>query len=205
MPADLDLHIRTAETWDTAQLVDAMTAALEQTPIAWWLHPAAANRAPSVRDHLRHLAAQATVRVVDHQGDILAGAAWTTCANGEHPQVDITVPGHSAHPHRAARLHTLLTRAHPDQPHQHLLLIAVRAGRQRHGLGTSLLTDTPPDQAPLPCYTVLPATLTDAARHAGYQSTGPPITLTDTITLQPLHREPISSPRPPRDVGHRRL
>ncbi|GIF01108.1 hypothetical protein Ari01nite_85720 [Paractinoplanes rishiriensis] len=193
MPADLALTIRTAGTWDTARLIDAMTPALEQTALAWWLQPAPARRAPSVRDHLRHLAGhtggRVVFRVVERDGEILAGAAWTTCTDGAHPP-GLLLPGDTAEPRRAAHLDARLAEVHPADAHRHLLLLAVKPGRQRRGLGSALLADTGPDGPPMPSYTVLIPSLIAAAAHAGYHSTGLPVGITAAITLQPLRREP---------------
>jgi GNAT superfamily N-acetyltransferase len=83
-------------------------------------------------------------------------------------------------------------------PHQHLAILAVRPGRQGHGIGTTLLTarHATLDAEGIPAF--LEASSPDSRRlylRHGYADYGPRIDLPDGPTLYPMWRRPRDTHR----------
>jgi hypothetical protein len=199
MPADPDLQLRTAGTWDTTGVIDTMAPVLARTDLLWSLHPPAGTHTTITREHLRHLSCRpgnVRLRLAERDGQILAAAWWTTCTTTHHPPAELSVPA-ADRLRSAALLHTQLAAHHPPEPHDHLLLIAARTGHHRTGLGTALLTDPDLSGTPRPRYLVLPTAHTPTAARAGYRNTGRSIPVTTTVHLHPWWQPtPVPAPTP---------
>jgi ribosomal protein S18 acetylase RimI-like enzyme len=184
MPADLDLHIRDAGAWDTAEIVDVLTAAIAATSLARWVLPTPQARTGQLRARLtgivtKQIAADG-VRVADDAGHITGALVWTTCAATDGPACpDPTAALLDADgdAQRSRLLQAQLPHRHPSRPHHHLLGIGVRPGRQRQGIGTALLADWHHELSAEPGEVLLlaPNTLFGLARDAGYRTLGVPI------------------------------
>ncbi|MFF5291892.1 GNAT family N-acetyltransferase [Paractinoplanes globisporus] len=205
MPADLDLHLRPAGSWDNHHIVDVLTSAVAATSIARWILPTAQTRARYLQRRLTQLItsriAAGKVRVAEHDGQIIGAIAWTTCTETGPTRQD---HGHAllldtaADGHRTRQLRTRLNQRHPTRPHHHLLAIGVHPARRRQGIGKLLLHDwhrqLPTDPAPV--FLLAPDLLFGLASSAGYHTLGHPISA--MISAPPLYVmwRPTNGPAP---------
>lgn len=191
--------IRVADRHDIPPLVPALADAFATTPDAAWLIPDP--------DERRHIYQQLCPAILTHA--ITSGTVYTT---GDHTGAALWLPHTTAHdlnPHHAAlidritgpharrfaRLTALLHHHAPRRPHTYLAYLAVAPHRQRHGIGTALLTHrhTTCDTAGTGIHLV--ATSHDARRlyqqHGYYDTTPTPIHLPDGgPPLWPMWRQP---------------
>jgi GNAT superfamily N-acetyltransferase len=194
MPADLDLHLRDAGAWDTAAVVDVLTVALATTSLARWTLPTPGARARQLQGRLAGIVteqiAAGRVRVADDAGHITGAVVWTTCTPTDGPaRTDPTAVllDTDGDAQRSRLLHGRLASRHPDRAHHHLIAIGVRPGRQRQGIGTTLITDWHRQlpAAPAEVYLLAPDTLLGLTRDTGYHTLGEPIL--PMISAPPLY------------------
>lgn len=198
MPADLDLHLRDAGTWDATTVADVLTTAIAATSAAPWIQPSEFARARQLQTRLTSLVREQIprrrVRVADHDGQLIAAMLWTTCLQSGHllPEPAALLLDLGGDAQRSRLLDATLTDRHPTRPHHHLLAIGVRPERQRHGIGTALLDDWHHHVAhpAADTFMIAPNTLLKLARTTGYHDEGPPITA--MISAAPLY--PLSRP-----------
>ncbi|MFI6079095.1 hypothetical protein ACIA5C_47075 [Actinoplanes sp. NPDC051343] len=194
MPADLDLYIRDAGKWDTAAVVDVLTAAIAATSLARWMLPGPHARARQLQPRLTALITEqvtnGSVRVVDDAGQITGALAWTTCALTDgpaRPDPSAVLLDTDGDAQRGRLLQTQLAHRHPRRPHHHLLAVGVQPSRQRRGVGTALLTDWHRQLSPEPgeVFLLAPDTLFGLVRDAGYRTLGDPII--PVVSAPPLY------------------
>jgi GNAT superfamily N-acetyltransferase len=183
MPADFSLLIRDAGRWDIGALVEAVTPALAERPLARHVQPHHQARERGLRLRLRTLIAEhagaGTVRLAEIDGQPVGCSVWTTCAPNGQPADGLLAAllGVAADDRHARALRGQLAQRHPRPAHEHLLLLAVRPDQQRHGIAGALLDDWHSRPSSVPARFVFgPSRLLPLMRQAGYRSFGVPLT-----------------------------
>ncbi|ROO62461.1 acetyltransferase (GNAT) family protein [Micromonospora sp. Llam0] len=196
--------IRVADRHDIPALTATLVEAFVDTPDAVWLIPDPGERrrvyqrlCPAILTHAM------TSGTVYTSGDHAGAAVWLPHTAAGNPD-----PHHTAlidriagqHAPRFARLAAVLHHHTPHRPHTYLAYLGVAPDRQRHGLGTALLTHRHAtcDTAGTPVHLV--ATTTDARRlyqqHGYYDTTPTPVHLPDGgPPLWPMWRQPHTRSR----------
>ncbi|MFF5085455.1 hypothetical protein ACFY36_51165 [Actinoplanes sp. NPDC000266] len=185
MPADLDLHIRPAGTWDAPVVAGLLAATLLHPALSRWLILPADVRSRQLAAWADALTAERlrarAIRVADDGGTIIGASVWATCPDNA-PALPTPLARLQPAPGHEPRWHTSrdqIGQRHPRRAHQHLLALGVQAGRHRQGIGAALLTDWQQHLRPagLPYHLLAPGPMFTIASRAGYHTLGAPITL----------------------------
>ncbi|MEU4217352.1 hypothetical protein [Actinoplanes sp. NPDC026623] len=202
-PSPPSLVIRDAVPRDAFAITQVLTAALQDSPIGQWMDPDPHSRHLVL---LRYAGALATrvlgsgiVRLIEDAGEVVAAALWSLdplVALSPVPAGGvIDGPAGESVLDRLNLLHEVTQTRRPwHQAHQQLLLLGVRPGRQRQGLGGYLLIGH---------HTYLHVTgiggyaiTVDGAgqqlleRH-GYSPIGPPQLLPGAVPVSAMWRPPV--------------
>lgn len=186
---------------DAGWVADLIGEAFHPLAVACWLVPDPRQRAQILPANFRilvdHALAYGTVHTTS---DRAAVAVWFPRDRPLPEPVGYQRRLEAACGQATARfqhLDELFDKHHPAAPHYHLAFLAVRPGRQRHGLGGALLRHHHHllDTAGAPAY--LEATSEPArdlyTRH-GYQVMGAPFCLPDATPMWPMWRNAAPSP-----------
>ncbi|MFY1632336.1 GNAT family N-acetyltransferase [Solwaraspora sp. WMMB335] len=198
------IHVRRATPDDIPALTPTLVAAFLHAPDAQWLIPDLNERrrvyqqlCPAFLTHVMTTGAVHTT--TEHTG----AALWLP-----HTTTHTADPRHTArieritdrHSDRFATLAELLQAHAPRRPHLYLAHLGVTPARQRHGIGTALLTyrHATCDTAGTPIHLVA----TSRAARDFYQRLGYHPTTTTTLYLPdggppiwPMWRQPRTSPQ----------
>ena len=202
----------------TGSVARLVATAFEPMPVVSWLVPTPHQRAAVLARQFRIIIEHAiTTGRVDVLPGMDAAAVWLPAGEPDLPEIeDYDARLADACGEYVERFHALdaaLHAHHPGAPaHEHLALLAVRAGAQCRGLGSRLLEHRHRilDAAERPAY--LEASTMRSARlyeRHGYRHIGPPFTPNGCpASFWPMWRDPQPLPAGP-DVEstdrHRRL
>lgn len=191
---------------DARLAAELVAAAFADLPQVAWLVPDPADRFRIMADNLQifveHALEHGEVHLLDDHSGV---AVWFDNAGEPAPPPkdyeERLAAACAPYTARFEQLDALFEAHHPERPHHHLALLAVRPGRQGGGRGTALLEHHHArlDEAGLPAYLeASTARSRDLYLRHGYELMGEPFHLGDCATpFWPMWRRG-SSPQPQR-------
>ena len=189
--------VRQADVADRQAVLDILTEAFMDDPVACWLFPAPDERArlqPHFYGHLLDQGGAEAYLVGRNEG----ASVWLALAAGQAPDEDRPdAPENSIFGDSGTRLLALgraLAERHPrHEPHLYLWCMGVVGGRQGAGLGSAMLRHRleRADADGLAVYLEASSPRSRALylRH-GFEDLGTPVRVADSPLLCPMWREP---------------